>query len=87
MTDVGRDVSEEEKRLWRRVKQEYFESELDPKRDTVPVVRITAQEMPFREQRAREFVRTWRNEGLVVTASGDENYIRLTDGGVRHTFE
>jgi hypothetical protein len=83
----GRSVSEKEKRFWRRVKQEYFQNSLEPTRDTIPAVRIAAQELPIHEQRAREFVRTWRNEGLVNTAPGDANYIRLTDAGVRHTFE
>lgn len=82
----GRDVSDEEKRLWRRVKQEYMTHDLDPKRDTVPVVRIAAQELPIHEERARQFVRTWANEGLVSKTAG-ANYIRLTDAGLRHSFD
>jgi hypothetical protein len=84
MTD--RDISDAERRLWRRVKDEYLGNDLDPKRDTVPVVRIAAQELPIHEARARQFVRTWSNEGLVSKTEG-ANYIRLTDAGISHSFE
>jgi hypothetical protein len=86
MNPGRRDVTENEKRLWRRVKDEYMRNDLDPKRDTVAAVRIAGQELPVHEERARQFVRTWANEGLVTTHKG-ANYVRLTDAGIDHSFE
>lgn len=84
--DLGRDVSDEERRLWRRVKQEYFENNLDPHRDTINAVYLGNQ-LGIHEERSRQFVRTWSNDGLVTTVSDGANYLTLTDAGVRHSFE
>jgi len=83
MSDIGREVPEDERRLWRLVKQEYEHNDLDPLRDTIRVTHL-AQHHGIHEDRARQFARTWANDGLVVLPSPQNaNYIRLTNVGER----
>lgn len=83
--DFGRQVSPDEKRLWSRIKSEFLKHDLDPNRDTVPAVKL-GNELGIHPERTRQLVKTWSNDGLVSSTKGD-NYVRLTDAGLRHNFD
>lgn len=74
---VQRHVSEEEQRLWRMVKDRFAS---DDTLEQVNTTRLAQNHLPIHETRARQIVRTWDNDGLVV-AIDNGNAVVLTEYG------
>lgn len=72
--DPNRDVADDEKRLWPHVREQAMSQAANVR--VVPL----AKQHGVHPQRARQIVRTWGNDGLVVAFSNG-NYLDLTEKG------
>lgn len=76
--EVNRQVTENEKLLWQRVKEWLARNEgaVEP-----PAVKLADYQTPMNAERAKQIIRTWDNEGLVSIDDGTTNYCMVTEYG------
>lgn len=79
--ELGRQVSEDERKLWREVKRR----DEDEPYEAIRAVHA-GNHCGLHETRSRQIVRTWANDGL-VRASANADLVWLTTYGQRFDFE
>lgn len=77
--ETKRDVTDEEKRLWREVREVHHTSDYE----VVNVYQTGRQRLGMGHQRIRQLVATWENEGLVSVIDEGNNRAFLTEYGVQ----
>lgn len=79
--ELGRQVSEDERKLWEEVKRRHHHGPYETVQSTE-----AGRQCGLHEERARQIVRTWANDGL-VKAVDNANLCRLTTYGERFEFD
>lgn len=79
--ELNREYTLEEARLWREIQFQDRASPYDPR--VVP----QAKQSGIHEERTRQFLRTWENDGLVRVLAISDGKVTLTPFGRRFTFE
>ena len=80
--ELGRRVSEDERDLWREVKRRHRDSPYD----RVRAAEAGRRSCGLHEERARQIVRTWANDGLVEPRN-NASELHLTGYGEQFEFD
>lgn len=76
--ETNRQVSEEEKQLWRAVKTALKATEAE----RISATQVAVDQVGIHETRSRQIVSTWENEGLVFSGQlGSYDQVALTEYG------